>query len=88
MNSKPTDDQIRERAHQLWELAGRPEGREQEFGNERSASSSPVISGRAQAPSILTKSRIRFWNEGIPWLPGPLRCGKNRRSLEVQGVQT
>jgi hypothetical protein len=29
--NQPTDDQIRERAHQLWELAGRPEGREQEF---------------------------------------------------------
>jgi hypothetical protein len=28
-NSK--EDQIRQRAHQLWELAGRPEGREQEF---------------------------------------------------------
>jgi hypothetical protein len=27
----PTDDQIRERAHQLWELAGKPESREQEF---------------------------------------------------------
>lgn len=29
--NQPTDDQIRERAHQLWELAGQPEGREQEF---------------------------------------------------------
>ena len=28
---QPTDDQIRERAHQLWELAGQPEGREQDF---------------------------------------------------------
>lgn len=27
----PTDDQIRSRAHQLWEKAGRPDGREQEF---------------------------------------------------------
>jgi hypothetical protein len=29
--TNPTDDQIRERAHQLWESAGRPEGREEEF---------------------------------------------------------
>lgn len=28
---QPTDDQIRLRAHQLWEQAGRPEGREDEF---------------------------------------------------------
>jgi hypothetical protein len=27
----PTDEQIRDRAHQLWETAGRPEGREHEF---------------------------------------------------------
>ena len=26
-----TDEQIRTRAHQLWEQAGSPEGREQEF---------------------------------------------------------
>lgn len=26
-----TEQQIRERAHQLWEAAGSPEGREQEF---------------------------------------------------------
>ena len=25
------DQQIRERAHQLWEAAGKPEGREQDF---------------------------------------------------------
>jgi len=29
--SKPNEEQIRERAHQLWEVAGRPEGREQDF---------------------------------------------------------
>ena|SRR5437588_8702725 len=28
---KPTDEQIRERAHQLWEQHGKPEGREDEF---------------------------------------------------------
>jgi hypothetical protein len=27
----PTDEQIRERAHQLWEQAGRPEGKQDEF---------------------------------------------------------
>ena len=27
----PTDEQIRSRAHQLWEQAGKPKGREDEF---------------------------------------------------------
>jgi hypothetical protein len=30
----PTEEQIRTRAHQLWELAGQPEGREDEFWRE------------------------------------------------------
>jgi hypothetical protein len=29
--SKPTEEQIRARAHELWEKAGKPEGREDEF---------------------------------------------------------
>jgi hypothetical protein len=29
--AKPTDEQIRARAHELWEKAGRPEGRQDEF---------------------------------------------------------
>lgn len=29
--AEPTEQDIRERAHQLWERAGKPEGREQEF---------------------------------------------------------
>ena len=29
--SKPSDEQIQMRAHQLWEAAGRPDGREHEF---------------------------------------------------------
>jgi hypothetical protein len=28
---EPTDHDIRERAHRLWERAGKPEGREEEF---------------------------------------------------------
>ena len=28
---KPSEDQIRTCAHQLWEAAGKPEGRDQEF---------------------------------------------------------
>jgi hypothetical protein len=27
----PSDDEIRTRAHQLWELAGKPEGKEEQF---------------------------------------------------------
>ena len=30
----PTEEQIRIRAHQLWDVAGRPEGREDEFWRE------------------------------------------------------
>jgi Protein of unknown function (DUF2934) len=30
----PTEEQIRTRAHQLWELAGRPTGRDAEFWHE------------------------------------------------------
>jgi Protein of unknown function (DUF2934) len=30
----PAEDQIRIRAHQLWEAAGSPEGREDEFWHE------------------------------------------------------
>jgi hypothetical protein len=30
----PTDEQIRTRAHQLWEIAGRPEDRQDEFWHE------------------------------------------------------
>jgi hypothetical protein len=29
--SNPSDEQVKARAHQLWEAAGRPEGREHEF---------------------------------------------------------
>jgi Protein of unknown function (DUF2934) len=28
---QPTDEQIRIRAHELWEQAGKPEGRDEEF---------------------------------------------------------
>jgi len=30
----PTDDQIRTRAHELWELAGKTDGRDDEFWHE------------------------------------------------------
>jgi hypothetical protein len=32
--SNPPEDEIRERAHQLWQAAGRPDGREDEFWHE------------------------------------------------------
>ncbi|WP_426435583.1 DUF2934 domain-containing protein [Bradyrhizobium genosp. P] len=28
---KPTDEQIRQRAHEFWEAAGKPEGRQNQF---------------------------------------------------------
>jgi hypothetical protein len=32
--SKPTEEQIKIRAHELWEQAGKPEGREDEFWHQ------------------------------------------------------
>jgi len=32
--SIPSEEQIRIRAHQLWEIAGQPDGREDEFWHE------------------------------------------------------
>jgi hypothetical protein len=32
--AKPTEEQIRLRAHELWEKAGKPEGREDEFWHQ------------------------------------------------------
>jgi DUF2934 family protein len=32
--ARPRDDQIRSRAHQLWEQAGKPDGRERDFWHE------------------------------------------------------
>jgi len=31
---KPTEDQIRQRAHQIWEHNNRPDGREEEFWHQ------------------------------------------------------
>jgi hypothetical protein len=36
---KPTEEQIRVRAHELWEQAGKPEGREDDFGIKLNGSS-------------------------------------------------
>ena len=32
--AKPTEDQIRQRAHELWEQSHRPDGRDDEFWNQ------------------------------------------------------
>ncbi len=32
--SKPTEEQIKVRAHELWEQAGKPHGREEEFWHQ------------------------------------------------------
>jgi Protein of unknown function (DUF2934) len=32
--AQPTEEQIRKRAFELWEQAGKPEGREDEFWNQ------------------------------------------------------
>jgi len=50
----PTDDQIRVRAHQLWEQAGKPEGREDEFWHqaERELEQMEEI-GKREPPAVL-----------------------------------
>lgn len=42
--AKPTEEDIWSRAHALWELAGKPEGRQEEFWREaeRELSSGPA----------------------------------------------
>ena len=52
--ANPTEAQVRQRAHQLWELAGRPEGREQDFWYE----SERELSTSAAANSPDEKSGI------------------------------
>ena len=34
IRAQPTEEQIRKRAFELWEQAGKPEGREDEFWNQ------------------------------------------------------
>ncbi len=48
----PTDEQIRSRAHQLWEEAGRPEGRGDEFWHqaERELSDASEAQGDTSQP--------------------------------------
>ncbi|RXT45689.1 DUF2934 domain-containing protein [Bradyrhizobium betae] len=43
--AKPTEEDIRARAHALWELAGKPEGRQEEFWREaeRELATDPAI---------------------------------------------
>lgn len=50
----PKDDQIRARAHQLWERAGKPEGRDEEFWHqaERELQEMDEIA-RQEPPSVL-----------------------------------
>ncbi|HLG82879.1 MAG TPA: DUF2934 domain-containing protein [Bradyrhizobium sp.] len=52
--ANPTDDQIRARAHQLWERAGRPEGRDEEFWHqaERELQQMEDIAGQ-EPPAVL-----------------------------------
>jgi hypothetical protein len=54
---KPTEDQIRTRAHELWELAGKPHGRHDEFWHEAEKeikSEMKDISVIAQRPEPMT----------------------------------
>ena len=66
----PTQDQIRARAYQLWKAAGKPEGREDEFGIKRSASYGAI------PQTTQTKSQILFWSrsDGYFLLESLNRC--------------
>ncbi|MDN5001208.1 DUF2934 domain-containing protein [Bradyrhizobium sp. GCM10027634] len=49
-----TEERIRVRAHQLWELAGRPEGRQDEFWREaeRELSADPAANSEESAKTF------------------------------------
>ena len=49
----PTDEEIRARAHQLWEEAGKPEGREHEFWYQAETGAA------AQSNSAQSAGRLR-----------------------------
>ncbi len=52
----PTDEQIRSRAHQMWEEAGRPDGRAEEFWHraERDLTNAADGEGATEAgPTVL-----------------------------------
>ena len=52
---RPAEDQIRERAHQLWEAAGRPEGRQEEFWQQAERE----ICGREETNSAIDRNQLR-----------------------------
>lgn len=51
---QPTETHISERAHQLWEQAGRPEGRQDEFWHqaERELRETEQLRAQAEAPPV------------------------------------
>jgi hypothetical protein len=54
----PTDEEIRTRAHQLWEQAGKPDGRENEFWHQ------------AERELLAMQDFREVANEPSPVLPG------------------
>lgn len=46
---KPSEDQVRERAYQLWEQSGRPHGQELDHWLSAEAELKPARKGRAKA---------------------------------------
>jgi Protein of unknown function (DUF2934) len=55
---KPTEEQIRSRAHELWEQAGKPDGREDEFWHqaERELKQKQELGDTASGPEPTTLS--------------------------------
>ncbi len=49
----PTDEQIRARAHQLWERAGNPEGRDEEFWHDAQRELQQMEDIAAEDPSAV-----------------------------------
>ena len=49
----PSDDEIRTRAHQLWELAGKPEGKEDQFWLEAERELEKLIRHELRTPDSL-----------------------------------
>ncbi|WP_213770353.1 DUF2934 domain-containing protein [Bradyrhizobium sp. dw_78] len=55
---KPTEDQIRQRAHEIWERHHRPDGRDEEFWHQaerelQQESGQGLVPGALETPGVL-----------------------------------
>jgi hypothetical protein len=53
--AKPSEDQIRKRAHELWERAGKPDGRDEEFWHQ---AEKELQAADEESPSLRTPDNL------------------------------